>query len=128
MKRTFVRTLAGLVLLAGVTVSALVFLIGAPAATGAPFREPVGTVCYDPWVEAHPRDYEPDVNGTWSWWPPGITCEHASGEIFVEPSPSDAAAVGAFALAVLVFGVVPTWLATRGLWLAGDPSRVTTEV
>jgi hypothetical protein len=124
LKRTFARTLAGLVLLAGMAVSDLVFLVGAPAATGAPFREPVGTMCYGPWVEAHPGDHEPAVHGTWSWWPPGITCEHASGEIFVEPSPSDAAAVAAFGVAVLTLGVVPTWLAARMLWWAGDSHRV----
>jgi hypothetical protein len=62
-----------------------------------------------------------------AWWPPGITFEHASGEIFVEPSLSDAAAVAAFGVAVLTLGVVPTWLAARVLWLAGDSHRVTAD-
>lgn len=114
------RTLAVLLLATGLAVSALVFLVGAPAMAGAPFREPVGTVCYDPWLETHPGDYEPDVSGTWSWWPPGITCRHASGEVFLEPSASKAAAVGVFGFAVLILGGAPTLVMTRLLWAARE--------
>lgn len=93
--------------------SALVFLIGAAAAAGAPFREPVSTACYDPWVKAHPGDFEPEVAGQWSWWPPGITCVHASGEVFAEPSASDAVRVGMFGLVVVIFGIVPAVVAAH---------------
>ena len=116
MKRLVVRVVAGLVLLAGLGLSSLVFLLGAPVAAGAPFKEPAGTACFDPWAETHPGDHEPDVQGSWSWWPPGLTCVHASGEVFVEPTPEDTAAVAFVALTVLACGVVPTVLVSRGLW------------
>ncbi len=90
---------------------------------GVPFREPVDTVCYDPWVEAHPGDHEPVVDGKWSWWPPGITCVHASGEAYIEPSPADAVAVGLTGLAVLIFGVAPTLLVTGLVWRRAQPSH-----
>ncbi len=116
--------LAVLVLAAGVASSALVFLIGAAPATGAPFREPVSAVCYDPWVKAHPGDFEPEVAGQWSWWPPGVTCVHASGEVFVEPSASDAVRVGMFGLAVLILGVVPAVVVAHLLWRGLSSPRV----
>ncbi len=115
------RTLAALFLLTGLTVSVLVFLIGAGVAAGAEFKEPMETVCYDPWVQTHPGDHEPDVDATWSWWPPGITCIHASGEVFLKPTAPDAVAVGGFGLAVLIFGIVPTLLMTRLTWRLGNP-------
>ena len=115
------RIFAVLLLLAGLTASVLVFLIGAGVAAGAEFKEPLESVCYDPWLLAHPGDYEPDLDATWSWWPPGITCRHASGEVFVEPGASDAVAVGGFGLVVLSFGIVPTLLMTRLIWRLGRP-------
>lgn len=120
------RVFAVLVFMTGTAVCAMVFLVGAPISAGAPtdFQEPVEVVCYDPWVKAHPGDMEPDVEGWWSWWPPGITCVHASGQVYVEPSPSDAFAVAAFGLVVLVLGMGTTVLVPLALWRSSRDSSL----
>lgn len=113
----FVRRLLALVVLAvGLLLAVAGFWIGAPVAAGAEPKEPVGVVCVDPWVADHPGDHEPAVNGHWSWWPPGITCTHASGEVYVEPSARDAVEVATLGLLVLLLGVAPTVLVAWRLW------------
>ncbi len=95
------RAVALFVIATAAVVAFAAFTIGAAVAAGAEFKEPIGMACVDPWVEAHPGDFEPTVHGRWSWWPPGITCTHASGEVFLTPSASDAVAVTALGLAIL---------------------------
>lgn len=116
------RAAAVLLLVAAAVACTAVFVAGAPVAAGAAFQEPVGTVCVDPWVERHPGDLEPDVDGHWSWWPPGITCVHEGGAVFLEPTASDAAAVGLFGVVVLLFGLGPTVPVARWLWRGHSPA------